>query len=138
MYDPYSSYLYNQSNFPLPYYQQTPNIVYETSYNQRVPVLPPTQPKQLMGSAEHTKNLLADAQIVNETLRTSPSFNQQLTTAAQQSQHQIVHDLINNLPIQGRAIISFSPGGISITFLPKLETNNCCYVVTFLNWKEFF
>ena len=121
--------LYPQSSVPYPYLEQQP--VEQRQY-------PPIEPDRLMNSANYNKNLIIDIGIINEHLRTSKNFRQQLQTAAQQSNHQEVHDLINGLPIQNRAIVSYSPGGLSITLIPKKETNNCCYLIVYLNWKESF
>ncbi|MFS0782168.1 hypothetical protein [Bacillus sp. 1P06AnD] len=136
--------------YHIPYYLSNPNYMpayYSTQHQAHTPaspstvydrILPPTQPERLMKSAENTKLLLADAAVVNEKLRTSPDFVKQLATAASQSDHQTVHYLINNLAIQNRALISYSPGGISITLIPQDEANSCCYIVMFLNWKDYF
>ena len=107
---------------------------YAPSHNERV--LPPTEPQSLKNSAEKTKQLLSDVQIINETIRTSPTFAQQITSAAQKSDHQTVHYMVNNLPIKNKASVSYSPGGISIKIVHK--ESDCCYIVMFLNWREFF
>ncbi|WP_042348093.1 hypothetical protein [Bacillus massiliigorillae] len=135
MYNPYNlpSNYNNSANQPITHNQSNP--FYEQYTYERV--LPPAEPQSLMSSAEHTKQLLEDAVIINETFRTSPAFALQLTTAAKNSDHQTVHYLINNL-IKNRALVSFSPGGISINLIPLNESNNCCYIIMFLNWKEAF
>lgn len=129
-------YLYNSSD--LPYNQVQPNQLdyhYYPTYNSER-ILPPTEPQSLKKSAERIKQLSSDVEIVNEKIRTSPNFAQQITSAAQKSDHQTVHYLINNSGIKNKALVSFSPGGISITYVHK--ESDCCYIVTFLNWKEFF
>ena len=118
----------------LPSSQLQYNQMYYPNYNERV--LPPAEPESLKKSAENTKQLLSDVQTINETIRTSPTFAQQLTAAAQQSNTQAVQNLINQLPLNHRTTVAISPGGISITFLHK--QNDCCYIVIFLNWREFF
>ncbi|WP_050615366.1 hypothetical protein [Bacillus testis] len=135
MNNPYSPYF--QYNIPLPANQYSQNQQHPLSEDHQR-ILPPTQPERLRKSAEHTKTLLSDLVIVNETIRTSPEFSQRLVNAASQSDHQTVHYMINNLAIENRAVVSYTPGGISITLLPKDASNSCCYVVMFLNWKESF
>lgn len=133
-YSPYN--LYYSTNLPTDISQQNQEKLSPYQLKKTERVFPPAQPHSLINSAKNTKLLLADVEIVNEKIRTSPDFAQQLTTAAQKSDHQTVHYLINRLPIKNKALVSFSPGGISITFVHK--ANDCCYIVVFLNWTEFF
>ena len=97
---------------------------------------PPSQPKSLQKSAENNKQLLSDVELINETIRTSPAFAQRLVNAAQQSDTKAVQSIINQLPLKHKTAVAISPGGISITFMHK--ESDCCYVVMFLNWRDFF
>ncbi|MGM9928422.1 MAG: hypothetical protein ACI35P_10790 [Bacillus sp. (in: firmicutes)] len=98
--------------------------------------LPPSEPQSLKNSAENIKPLLIDVGVVNERIINSPTFAQEITSAAQKGNHQAVHHMINNLDISNNASVSFSPGGILITY--TLKENDSCYITTFLNWKAFF
>ncbi|MEH6944486.1 hypothetical protein [Bacillus sp. JJ722] len=129
-------YFYNSPYTP--YIQFQPNQVdypFLQTYDSERP-LPPSEPQSLKNSAENIKQLLSDVEIVNEKIRSLPTFAQEITSAAHKSDHQKLHYMINNSGIKNKATVSFSPGGISITYVHR--ESDCCYIVTFLNWREFF
>ncbi|WP_019243773.1 MULTISPECIES: hypothetical protein [Bacillus] len=100
-------------------------------------ILPQINPNTFMNSARQSKDLLRDAQTVSEGVYKSHSFSKQLMEAAQQSNTELVKNLIASLAIQNHSEIAYNPDGIRITITPKNQTNNCCTVILSLKWQDF-
>ncbi len=103
----------------------------------RQQMMPPVNTVPLVSSSFLTLELLADAQMISQTLNQANSFNTELMEAAQLSNHSKVSQLINAIPIKHRTEISFTPGVIIITVLPIDTTNSCCRVELTMNWQNF-
>jgi hypothetical protein len=96
---------------------------------------PPIQPKQFMESADKMIPLLDDAQTIMERVKNSKDFSSKLMDAAQKSNMNELHQLINGAGIKSKPGIHFNPDGFTLEFSNKTGDLDCCHLKIILRWS---
>ena len=96
---------------------------------------PPVQPKQFMDSADKTKPLLDDAQLVMDKVSQSRDFAVKLMDAAQKSNMDELNRLIKSTGVSSTPGIKFNPDGFTLMFNNKTANIDCCHLTIILRWK---
>jgi hypothetical protein len=126
---PYHPY-HHHSPYERPYHRNLP--YYQTHYSIRNPQQP--DPTMFMNSARQTINLLKDGQLILDKIANSKPFSLEIMRAAQSSNTSKVEELIQSTGIKQKPQISFSPDGLTVTFINKQNNIDCCHLILKIRW----
>lgn len=126
---PYHPYYYNS-----PYNRQYHrNLLY---YHPHDPIRNPPQldPTMFMNSARQSKNLIKDGQLILDKIANSKPFSLEIMHAAQSSNKAKVEELIKSTGIKQKPQISYSPNGLTVTFINEQNDIDCCHLILKIRW----
>jgi hypothetical protein len=119
-------YLYNPNYYHHPYYQP------EHWPSRQIP---PIDPTLLTKSANQTKKLMRDADIVLDRLSKSKEFGRQIMYAAQSSNPKEVKRLIQSIGVRSDINTHFTPDELQLELRSKVNDVDCCRLVIALRWQ---
>ncbi|WP_112180774.1 MULTISPECIES: hypothetical protein [Paraliobacillus] len=119
-----------------PGYYYYPDYMFDRPYDQSIrQQFPPINPNLLYQSANETRRLMKDANMVLDKLSNSKEFNTELMYAAQSSNKKEVNRLINSLGLASDVTIDFNPDGLHLEFKSQVESKECCHLKIALRWR---
>ncbi|UII55380.1 hypothetical protein LS684_17360 [Cytobacillus spongiae] len=130
-------------NYPYRYpqahtYQMTrwnPSVrPYPPFYSPYSRTFPDVNPDLFMKSAKEMEALMTDAHLVLEKMVKSKNFAFRLMSAAQQSNTQAVHSMIQSTGVKKMPKIDYNPDGFKLNFNADLDHVNCCHLSLTLRW----
>ncbi len=126
---PYHFY-YHVSPYDQYYYRNPP--YYHSSY----PIREPTQldPTMFMNSARQTQELLKDGMLIAEKIAGSKPFSRDIMHWAQSSNKAKVEELIKSTGIKQKPEISYTPNGLTVTFINEQNGIDCCHLILKIRW----
>ncbi|WP_373895753.1 hypothetical protein [Virgibacillus sp. CBA3643] len=121
------------------YYVYPPGYYYSPYYYHAAwPVrqYPAVDPELFQKSANETKKLMNDANVILDKLGESKEFNAQLMEAAQVSDQEEVNRLIHSLDIATEVDASFNPDNLRLEFRSQAPDTGlqCCRLLIALRW----
>lgn len=132
-YQPYrmTHYYPPPHNYYVPYLQP-PYFLPNQPYRQ----LPSVNPSVFMTSAKHMQIIMKDASILLAKMSTSRKFSFDLMTAAQNSNHEKVSQLLKGTGVQTMPKVSYTPDGLKLDFSSFAEDMDCCHLSLSLRWMK--
>ncbi|HVI20723.1 MAG TPA: hypothetical protein VM660_01580 [Bacillus sp. (in: firmicutes)] len=127
-------YPYNPYHYNSPYYQQyhrNPHY-YQKHYSIRNPTQ--LDPTMFMNSAHQSKNLIKDGQLILEKIAGSKPFSLEMMQAAQSSNKAKVEELIKSTGIKQKPQVSYTPNGLTVTFINEQNNIDCCHLILKIRW----
>jgi hypothetical protein len=88
-----------------------------------------------MDSADKTKPLLNDAELIMDKVSNSRDYAAQLMDAAQKSKMDELNRLIKSAGVKSTPGIKFNPDGFTLIFSNKTANIDCCHLTIILRWK---
>ena len=127
-------YPYNPNYYHSPYAQQYHRNppYFHTNYSIRNPTQP--DPTMFMNSARQTKNLIKDGQLILDKIANSKPYSLDLMLAAQNSNKAKVEELIKSTGIKQKPQISYTPNGLTVTFINEQNNIDCCHLILKIRW----
>lgn len=97
---------------------------------------PPVDPELFQQSANETKKLMNDANVILDKLAESKEFDAKLMEAAQVSDEEEVNRLIHSLDIATEVDVSFNPDNLRLEFRSKAADTDlqCCRLLIAVRW----
>ncbi|MBY7143164.1 hypothetical protein KFZ56_08850 [Virgibacillus sp. NKC19-3] len=94
-------------------------------------------PDLFQQSANETKKIMNDANVIIDELAESQTFHEKLMQAAQASDQNEVNRLIHSLDIATEVDVSFNPDNLRLEFRSKTADTNleCCRLLIALRWR---
>ncbi|UOQ45908.1 hypothetical protein MUN89_08300 [Halobacillus salinarum] len=117
---------------PLPYYYYLP-LYLLNDYGPTRP-LPPVDPEFFRQSANESKTLMKQANMVLNQISESKDFSTHLMEAAQRSDFEEVKRLIHSIGVSSDVDIHFTPDSFRLTFKSKIAAKDCCRLTIALRW----
>ena len=131
-YYPHSGY-YDPPYHHYEYLHHHPNILYYNPYPSfRNPLQ--TDPAMFMDSAQKTQLLMKDASNILGKLANSKPFSSEIIDAAKNSQKDRVVELINSTGIKNFPQVSYTPNGLTLTFINEDNNIDCCHLILKVRW----
>ncbi|UJL48221.1 hypothetical protein KFZ58_07490 [Virgibacillus sp. NKC19-16] len=98
---------------------------------------PPVDPVLFHQSANETKKLMNDANVVLDKLTASKEFDAKLMKAAQVSDEVEVNRLIHSLDIATEVDVSYNPDNLRLEFRSQAPNTDleCCRLLIALRWR---
>jgi len=98
---------------------------------------PPVDPEMFYKSANEMKMLMDDASEVLDKLADSKQFDENLMTAAQESNMEEVKRLIQTVDIASEVDVYFNPDSLHLEFRKKVADDEmeCCRLLVILRWR---
>lgn len=97
-------------------------------------VFPPVDTKTLHTSAKKMADLTKQANYLIDKIIEAPKFANELMNAAQLSNKNKVHDLIQSTGITSKINTHYTPSGIRIEFDNSDKNDSCCRLNMSLHW----
>nr|WP_295971408.1 hypothetical protein [uncultured Bacillus sp.] len=94
----------------------------------------PVNPSIFMNSARLTQMLLKDGGIILEKLAVSKTFSGNIITAAQSSDKNKVVSLLQSTGIQNTPKVSYTPNGLTLSFVHEENQIDCCHLILKIRW----
>jgi hypothetical protein len=113
----------------LNHHHYMPNYYSDYSYRIRQ-----GDPVIFMDSARQTQVLLNDSSLILQKLSSSRSFAQSIITAAQNSQKDLVTQLIRSIGIKNIPKVSYTPNGLILNFVSEKNNIDCCHLTLKIRW----
>ena len=126
---PYHPYYYN-SPYDRQYHRNLP--YYHPNYSIRNP--PQLDPTMFMNSARQTKDLIKDGQFILDKIANSKPFSLEIMRAAQSSNKAKVEELIKSTGIKQKPQLSYTPNGLTVTFINEQNNIDCCHLILKIRW----
>jgi hypothetical protein len=123
---------YFPPNNYVPYWQQPPYFLPYQPYRQ----LPAVNPSVFMTSAKHMQIIMKDASLLLAKMSSSRKFSFDLMTAAQNSNHGKVNQLLKGTGVQTMPKVSYTPDGLKLDFSSFAEDMDCCHLSLSLRWMK--
>jgi len=87
-----------------------------------------------MNSARQSKNLIKDGQLILEKIAGSKPFSLEMMQAAQSSNKAKVEELIKSTGIKQKPQVSYTPNGLTVTFINEQNDIDCCHLILKVRW----
>jgi hypothetical protein len=129
-YNPYSNHYdppHYRTYHPIPPYYQT----YFPSRNTAQ-----VNPTMFMDSARQTKELIKDGTLISEKIAGSKPFSIDIMRAAQESNKAKVEELIKSIGIKHKPQVSYTPNGLTLTFIHEQNDIDCCHLILKIRWAN--
>ncbi len=118
------------------YYVNGPGHHYpHVPYRPSRPQYPTVDTSLLNQSANATKKLMNDANIVIDKLAVSQEYRKEVMQAAQMSDHEKVRSLMHSTGITSDVEIHFNPDGLRLIFKSQIDGQDCCKLRIALRWR---
>ena len=131
-------YVMSRGECALMYYLYHPSYYhhsyYPPAFGSARPI-PAVNPELLYKSANQTKKLMREANLVLDKISQSKEFDRKLMYAAQASNVEEVKRLIRSIGVASDIDIHFTPDGFRVEFRSKVEDIDCCKVIIALRWR---
>ncbi|MFD2762155.1 hypothetical protein [Lentibacillus juripiscarius] len=99
------------------------------------PQYPTIDTSLLHQSANETKKLMNDANIIIDRLAESQQFSTEVMNAAQMSDHEKVKSLMHSTGIASDVETQFNPDGLRLIFKSQIDGKDCCKLRIALRWR---
>lgn len=98
---------------------------------------PPIDPEIFQQSANETKKLMNDANVILDKLAESKEFDAKLMEAAQVADEEEVNRLVHSLDIATEVDVSFNPDNLRLEFRSKAGDMDmeCCRLLIAVRWR---
>ncbi|MBP1969142.1 hypothetical protein J2Z83_001245 [Virgibacillus natechei] len=121
------------------YYVHHPAYCPACYYNTYWPIrqYPPADPELFLQSANETKKLMNDANVILDKLAESKEFDLKIMEAAQASDQEEVERLIYSLDISSEVDITYNPDNLKLEFRSSVSEDDpaCCRLLIALRWR---
>lgn len=114
------------------YYYLPHSYLFRNYYRQ----FPEVDPGLLYDSANETKKLMKEVSMVLDRFASSKEFDEQVMTAAQESNVEEVRRLIQSIGITADVDIQVNPDGLRLDFVSMVNDTKCCRLTVALRWNE--
>ncbi len=102
--------------------------------NYVVRQFPDVDATRFRNSAEASKQLLNEANLLATKISESREYAQEIKSAAQQSDNEKVEQLVRSVGIHSRTRISFTPDNLEVRLSKSLNSIDCCHFTISLRW----
>jgi hypothetical protein len=131
----YNPYSYHYSPPHIQYQPSCPNRPYYPTY---LPyrTAPKVDPAIFMNSARQTRPLLKNADLLLQKLADSKQLSVDIMTAAQESKHEKVNELVSSTGIGKISEVTYNPNGLIVTFIDEPNNIDCCHLILKIRWAN--
>lgn len=126
-------YPYQPHYYPQPGLYQQPDFPHVYGQQRQVQ---PIDSSILYQSANQTKKLMKDANLVLNKLAQSKEFDAKLMYAAQASHTEEVKRLIRSIGVTSDIAVHYTPDELRLEFKSVLAGEECCKVMIALRWRR--